>query len=113
MKATDTIKNAQITGTMLGVEDHGILTFMLYLDYGGSGQGFGGYALDCYDKERKVRVGEASGIDLIRGILDTLEVRSWEELKGTHCRVVADHMRVYRIGHFLKDRWFNPEEVLK
>ena len=46
MSTMEEIKNAIITGTYLGIEDHGILTFWLYLDYGGSGQGFGGYQLD-------------------------------------------------------------------
>lgn len=32
-------KNARIESTMLGREDHGILTFMLHLSYGGSGHG--------------------------------------------------------------------------
>ena len=45
MSTMEEIKNAIITGTYLGIEDHGILTFWLYLDYGGSGQGFGGYQL--------------------------------------------------------------------
>lgn len=40
------MKNAKITHTMLGTEDHGIFTFMLHVDYDGSGQGIGGYALD-------------------------------------------------------------------
>ena len=42
-------KNAQITGVSFGKEDHGIMTLMLHLTYDGSGQGFGGYALDNYD----------------------------------------------------------------
>ena len=40
------IKNARITRTTLGVEDHGILTAFLHLEGDGWGIGFGGYALD-------------------------------------------------------------------
>lgn len=48
------IKNAKITSTSLGYEDHGILTFGLCLDIsGGGGVVYGGFALDGYDKEKK------------------------------------------------------------
>ena len=37
------IRNAKITGTMLGREDHGIMTFMVYVDISDSGScGIGG-----------------------------------------------------------------------
>ena len=39
--------NARITSTMLGIEDHGILTCMLHLQQEGCGQAFGGYRLDA------------------------------------------------------------------
>ena len=43
MKPQGEIRNAVIQSTMLGYEDHGILTCFLHLDYSGAGQGFGGY----------------------------------------------------------------------
>ena len=39
------IKNAIIKSISLDTGDRGLLTAWLHLDYGGSGQGFGGYAL--------------------------------------------------------------------
>ena len=33
------IRNAKITSTMLGREDHGILTFMVFVEFGCSGCG--------------------------------------------------------------------------
>jgi hypothetical protein len=105
------IKNAIIEGTTLGVEDHGIFTAMISLDYGDSGhQGFGGYAFDEWQEEKKKRVGVGFGIDFIRSVLETLEVETWEDLIGTHCRVDSEHCKVHKIGHILKDKWFDPAQ---
>ena len=105
-------KNANITRTMLGIEDHGIMSYSLTLDYGGSGQSFGGYCLDTpvKDDDGKFlgRKGVAYGADTILKILETLEVSTWEKLPGTKCRVVATHTGVKKIGHLLKDKWFDP-----
>ncbi len=109
------IKNAKITGTTLGVEDHGILTCFLHLEYDGGGQGFGGYAFDAPDRTlgRSGRVGVAWGMEFIRRILDVVGVRNWEDLKGKHIRVRANSCKVSSIGNIIKDKWFSPEEDLK
>ena len=63
------IVNARIRSTTLGVEDHGIFTAWLNLDYGGSGQGFGGWALDGKPVKRDAhsrRPGTAYGCEFIR-----------------------------------------------
>ena len=108
------VKNARIESSMLGIEDHGILTFMLHLDYGGSGQGFGGYCMDAPLKKQDGtfirRVGTAQGCDLILRVLEVVGVCKWEDLPGQHIRVVADHCKVHKIGHILKDRWLDIEE---
>lgn len=39
--------NAKIKSTMLGFEDHGIMTCFLQLEQASSGQCFGGYRLDA------------------------------------------------------------------
>lgn len=106
------IKNAVITSTQLGHEDHGILTCFLNLDYGGVGQGFGGYGLDRYCKETERRLGTAYGLAFIMRILDVLEVANWENLTGEHCRVDAEHSKIHGIGHILKDKWFYPQKDL-
>lgn len=65
------LQNGKIESTMLGREDHGIMTFMLQIDYGGSGQGVGGY-----------------GVAIISRILEVVDVMTWEELPGKHIRVI-------------------------
>jgi len=92
------IKNAKITGTELGGNERGP-SFWVYVDYGGAGQGFGGYSL-----------GGTFTHYVITGILEALEVDSWEKLKGTPVRVKASHDKVQAIGHYLKDQWFDPSE---
>jgi hypothetical protein len=108
-------KNAKIKSTYLGIEDHGIFTAYLDLDYGGSGQGFGGMSLDGPpgDGGEGNRIGSAYGAEFIMRVLRTLEVGSWEKLPGTHCRALSSWGKVHSIGHILKDQWFNPEDLAK
>jgi len=80
----------KITSTMLGIEDHGILSFNLCFDFGGSMQCFGGYCLDSYDKEKKERVGHAFGTTVIRQILETVGVDKWEKLVGKEMWVIRN-----------------------
>ena len=108
-------QNAKIKSTMLGVEDHGIMTARLFLDGGGWGQGFGGFGFDYEDRQQGRRVGEGFGIGFIRGVLDTLEVSTWEKLPGTFVRVRrnGDSLNeiILAIGHIVKDQWFNPYQL--
>ena len=102
------IRNGKITETFLGIEDHGIFTFMLYLDYGGSGQGAGGYGLDTPIKVGGTfvrRIGTAGGMSLIMEILSVVGVEKWEDLKGKHIRVKSDYDKVHAIGNIIKDKW--------
>ena len=101
--------NARIESTMLGIEDHGTMTCMIHLDYGGSGQGFGGYSLDQFGGKE----GHASSILFIRRILETVDVDAWEELVGKYIRVRYTHDRVHAIGHIIEDKWFTPAEFFK
>lgn len=106
------IHNALITGTMLGFEDHGIMSFFLYLEFDGGGVGFGGYALDEYDKALEKRVGVGISLDLIKEILEVVGVEKWEDLKGKHIRVDSEGWggKALGIGNLMKDKWFYPKE---
>lgn len=62
---------ATIGFTRLGREDHGIFTFMIDLDYGGSGQGAGNYSLNDHEIFGKA---VQSTIDFFGGF--------WEQIQG-------------------------------
>ena len=105
-------QNAKIDGTHLGLEDHGIMTFFLYMDYGGSGQGFGGYSLDG----KSGTIGHGKSILAIRRILEVIGVTKWEDLKGKYCRVRRGERwngTIKAIGHIVEDKWFDIEEHFK
>lgn len=116
------IRNAKITSTMLGVEDHGIMTFFITVEWQGGGVGIGGYALDGPDTNNKAagfgaktRVGYGYGYQAIRHILETVGVDTWEKLRGSYCRVDDDGLgqRVSKIGNLMKDNWFDLVEHMK
>jgi len=86
-------KNATISSTFLGFEDHGLLTFQIHMKYFNGGQSFGNYQ---------------SKVEHIEGILNALDERAWEDLPGTACRVRCDQAHIESIGHFLKESWYKP-----
>lgn len=106
------IENARITGTMLGVEDHGIMTCYLFLEFENGCCDFGGYALDTYDKEAEGRVGTAEGMQMIAEILETVGVKSWEELPGEFIRCEHEGWggKITKIGNIIQDKWLSPED---
>lgn len=105
-----TIKNAQIDGTFLGREDHGIMTFSVYVKFDSCcHQGIGGYALDYYNRETKARVFTAKGLEAISKILDVVGVEKWEDLNGKYIRIVDQGWGkpIDEIGNLMEDKWFN------
>lgn len=79
MKGEGMRGNAKIKSTMLGYEDHGILTCFLMLEQDGSGQGFGGYRLDAPHNKPSIFT------DFwIKKILWVVGVDKWEDLKGKY-----------------------------
>lgn len=111
--------NAIIEGTMLGYENHGIMTCYLHLKQAGCGQGFGGYTLDdiplkdaqghCYgDRQPSVICGF-----WIKRILETVGVEKWEALKGQYVRVIGTSGQIEAIGHITEDKWFYPKTEIE
>lgn len=93
---------ATIKDTMLGIEDHGIMSSFIYLDYANFGtQGFGGWALDGHNKKKREnqseyhRIGFVGSIVFIRRTLEIAGVREWEKLKGKAVIALRD-----KEGHF-------------
>ena len=98
------IRNAVIISASLSTADHGVLSSFVHLDYGGSGQGFGGYAL--YSPEHR---SDATGLWIWR-ILEVVGVTEWADLKGKPVRVRGTHSGLEALGHFIEDRWFWPRQ---
>lgn len=103
------IRNAIINNATLEIDDHGVLTVWLYLNYGGSGQGFGGYALYLPDGFKHHNIWGVAGHFIYR-ILQIADVKNWDQLQGKTIRVKQDDRSVYAIGHIVKDDWFCPKE---
>lgn len=95
------VVNAEIKSTTLGFHDGrgSIPTFWLQMGGDGWGQGFGGY-----------KFGGTFTHNCIYGILEALEVESWEALKGTLCRIERTEPfsgSIVKVGHIFKDKWFD------
>ena len=101
--------NAKIESTMLGYEDHGLMTCFLHLSQDGSGQGFGGYRLDA-PKDAPSEMGTF----WIKRILETVGVGQWEDLKGKFIRVDGEEYgEIFGIGHITHNKWFYPKKEIE
>lgn len=115
---SNAIENAIIEAVSLGAESHGIMTAYVTLKMDGGGVSLGGYALDTYDKTQQKRVPTVAMGVFVHGVLDAVECSDWSKLVGKPCRVKFDGesmwgAQVIAIGHFIKDRWFEPREAFK
>lgn len=110
------IVNAKITNVSLEIEDHDIMTFWIYLEWNGGGQGLGGYCLDRYDRVKKCRFGWGPGLTAIRHIMEVAGVKKWEDLKGKLIRAKIDSLGSSRppiIGHIMDEKWFDLKEFME
>jgi len=107
------IKNAIITEARIDDGERGMLTAWLMLDYGGTHQGFGGYAL--YLPAKSYKNGGASGGNyagvFLHRCMEIADVSDWSKITGKTCRALVEDGRIQAIGHIVKDDWFNPREV--
>jgi hypothetical protein len=106
-------QNAIIKSADLRIDRGVFLCLWIFLDYDGAGQGAGGHVLANTE-----RLDEGSGVMFshLARLMKTLEVESFAALAKTTCRVEAEHSRVHRIGHFMKDKWFEvgplPQDLI-
>lgn len=110
--------NAQIVDTMLGFEDRGIMTCSLFLDRSDGGtQGWGGYALDAWSKDKEKRVVESRfGLTLIHSILNVVGVSTWENLKGKYVRIkvpLSGCGKIEALGNLMTEEWINIDELIR
>lgn len=103
------IKNARITSTMLGRDDHGIMTFMIYIDAGDFSCGVGGYCLDEFNPATQTRVFRAKSMKAISEILNVVGVDKWEDLPGKYIRFEDGGWgsTITKIGNIIKNKWFD------
>jgi len=97
------INNAIIKSYSIDIE-RDFIVIWLNLDYGGTGQGFGGYCL--YNPRNPMQ--DLTGLFL----LNCMKIAGVDEINkiiDKPIRVKSNSSRVIEIGHFLKDIWFNPE----
>ncbi len=104
---SDEIKNAVIKSARIDTEDRGFLTVWLDLDYGGSGQGFGGYSLYLPKSFTHHEIKSFAGHFMFR-VMEIAEVGRWDRLVGKTIRVRGDRGGIEAIGHIVKDDWFQP-----
>jgi hypothetical protein len=101
------IKNAVIQSARFDTERG--LSIWVGLDYGGSGQGFGGYLL-YGPKGWKAHENAANYAGhFIWRLFEVAGVTEWSKLPGRTVRVKANHSNVQAIGHIVKDDWFDPK----
>jgi hypothetical protein len=102
-------KNAIIKSARITNDDHGLLTVWLDLDYGGIGQGFGGYSLYLPKSFSRATPSPNYAGHFIWRVMEIAEVSEWAMLRGQTIRVKAEHVGVQAIGHIVKDDWFDPK----
>jgi hypothetical protein len=103
------VRNAIIESATLTTADRGFLDAWLTLDYGGSGQGFGGYCLYLPKSFSHHKLESVAGHFIFR-VMEIAGVGEWSKLPGKTVRVRCDRGKVHAIGHIVKDDWFSPSE---
>ena len=105
-------KNAVIERATIDADCHGCMSAWLYLDYGGSGQGFGGWALYLPKSFTHHKLESVAGHFIYR-VMQIAGVDEWSKLTGKTIRVKSDMGKVHAIGHIVKDDWFEPSVDFK
>ena len=95
------ILNAKITSAEIFIEDHGLLTFGLYVDTSaGWSTGIGMFDLH----------GCNNSAGLIKDILNLVGVTRWSDLAGKYIRIDDNNTRnssITRIGNIISEDWID------
>ena len=104
-----TIRNAVIKRTKITSGDHGLLSAWLFLDYGGSGQGFGGHCLYLPKSFSHHKLHSVAGHFIWR-VMEIAGVTEWDQLNGKTIRVDSELGGIEAIGHIVEEDWFCPRK---
>lgn len=104
----DGIHNAVIESISLDDADRGFLTGWVTLNYGSSGQGFGGHVLYLPKLFRHHGGPNVAGHFIWR-VMEITGVSKWVDVKGKTVRVRVENGFALAIGHIIKDDWFCPD----
>lgn len=104
------IKNAVIESARITGEDHNLLDVWLTLNYGGSGQDFGGWALYLPKSFTHHKGAPHYAGHFIWRVMEVAGVLRWDQVVGKTIRARASHSKVDGIGHIIKDDWFFPSK---
>ena len=111
------ICNAVIESVRLGIERGFMLDSWIFVDYGGSGQGFGGYALYLDKESRNFKSQQNYAGHWLYRCMEIAGVESWKAMEGKAIRVRLSEEglggTIEAIGHIIKDDWFCPGEDFK
>jgi hypothetical protein len=102
------IKNAVIEKADITTGERGFLDAWLSLNFGGTGQGFGGFALYLPKSYSHHSILSVAGHHIFR-IMEIAEVEKWSQLPGKTIRVEGSWTEIKRIGHIVKDDWYSPQ----
>lgn len=109
------IENCKITDVTISMEDHGVLTFLIFIEGNAWGCGIGQYVIGHGHLGSEYWDANGSGLVAIMKIMDVVGVSRWEDLKGKYIRVESDGWgsSITKIGHIIKDKWFDLKEFFK
>jgi hypothetical protein len=88
------IEAAEIKGVSITINDNGVMD--------------AGIQLACQSGSENFHSSDVRGF--IRGVMETLEVSSWDLVLGRIVRVEHRGSCVQRIGHRRKDKWYPKRE---
>lgn len=97
------IKNAVIRDVLIGITDQGIFTCWLVIGLGGQSQGYGGFNLGANN----------SAHDFITSVLNVVAVKDIKGLIGKAIRIDHTQEKIFRVGHYLDEKWFDYETSSK
>lgn len=111
---SDYICNAVITSADISNGERGFLDCWINLDYGGSGQGYGGFTLYLPKSFSHHKTESLAGHFIYR-VMEIAGVTEWDKLKGKTIRVkkVDEWGAILALGHIVKNDWFSAADDFK